>query len=692
MKKSVVTLVALLSLSLGVLSGCSGSGKIKDLSYDEWQKEEGVICPAIPELQKKKKKDFIFGMDISSIIEVENAMGVPEGKATFFDFDGNPVDIFEFLADCGVNYVRIRLWNNPYDEEGNSFGGGGNDLETDIKIAQRAVAAGMKVCLDFHYSDFWADPDKQTGPLEWSGSSTTEARNHVKEYTYDVLMAFYEAGCLPSMVQCGNEVNNGIMVTSPGRYNSVGLSGGSSWCMMDGIATVRQVEKEVGEEILTVAHFAQGATYASISGGVDTLIENGCDDFDIIGLSYYSYWHGSMDNFNDCLERLEKNYPQYDVCVMEYSYGYTDDYSGNSSNIYSTAMEEAGGYKTSVQGQTSYIHDVNAAVAGISTGIGTFYWEPAWMPVEGTSWASSAAGPYLEAQGQDSSGLDVVTWANQALFGYDYHPLDSLKAFRLMKGEYSYKETQFTYDTTIEANVDISVDDIAGALPSDVKVLTELDRWINAPITWDKDDVARIKSGGSGFYTISGTAELDGETFEVIGDITAYKDYLKNGGFEDTDSITDLTDSDQVANWDISVISGTSTWRVENKNPHSGGHNYNVWSAGAFENELTQDIYGVEPGDYFFQCYARSAGATGSGDYPDCTLFARGLENQVTVASTAVLWGKDYSTWELTTLYFTVTETCDLQVGVHSKGTAECWAHFDDFALGEVVVDDTSNV
>ena len=100
-------------------------------------------------------EDFIFGMDISSVL-AEEASGVK-----YYDFDGRETDLFRLLADNGINMIRVRIWNNPYDDNGNGFGGGNCDIRTAVEIGKRATACGMKLLADFHYSDFWADPSKQ---------------------------------------------------------------------------------------------------------------------------------------------------------------------------------------------------------------------------------------------------------------------------------------------------------------------------------------------------------------------------------------------------------------------------------------------------------------------------------------------------------------------------------------------------
>ncbi len=674
MKKHLFSTIAVTALAITCLTGCgvvssssdgtsseggSTGGSSSDPStssvvdnYD--YSNEGVVVQQIDGLSD----DYIMGVDLSSIIEVENAGGV------FYNEEGEQEDIFTVLADSGVNYIRIRLWNDPYDEDGNSFGGGGNDIETDLKIAKRAVDAGMKVCLDFHYSDFWADPDKQTMPREWEDqvSSYSGVSQIVYDYTYDVLTQFKDAGCLPSMVQTGNEINNGFIWDwgKAATWRNIYLS------------YAMQAVKAVDENIKTVIHLANGATYSSISSFI-TQLDNGNVDFDVIGLSYYSYWHGSMSQFQSCVEQLNANF-DHEICVMEYSYGYGDNSNDYTSNIFSSSMEETGGYKATVQGQASYIHDVNEVIASVDKGIGSFYWEPAWLPLAGTSWATEYAHDYLVEQG-DGGGEGTCSWANQALFDFDGNPLDSLKAFRLMRDSGTAEEEILEIESNISASVNLSkvaIEDIIDNLPTTTTALTDWDRWVDVDITYNEEDLAQID--GEGTYTIHGTATKGSASADITATITCYYDFLENGGFEDDGVTSDVKDFSQITGWDMDGTSGS--YRVESKNARSGSANLNIWCSSAFENELSQQTT-VPAGTYEFAGWTRS-----SSPMPESTLYASAGDTDL--ATAVMSFGASWSDWVQTSITFTVTETTDITVGVRSTGEAEAWAHFDDFTLAEV--------
>ncbi len=643
------TATALCIFSATVLSGCGNStASVTEGVTTTDYTGSTITVSGIEGLTS----DYFMGVDISSILEVEAAGGV------FYDTDGTEKDIFEILAAHGINTVRIRLWNDPYDEDGNSFGGGGNDLETDLEIARRATAAGLNICLDFHYSDFWADPSKQTAPRAWADLSAEEMRQVVYDYTYEVLEAFAAEGCLPVMVQTGNEVNNGLLYPngSTATYEAIYL------------ASAMKAVKDMDENILTVVHLANGASYSTISGIVDQL-ETLDVSFDVIGLSYYSYWHGSIDDFTDCVTKLDANY-DYKICVMEYSYGYTDDSNEYTANQISSADAESGGYSVSVQGQASYIHDVNEVIASVESGIGTFYWEPAWLPLEGTSWATTYAHSYLEEQG-DAGGEGTVSWANQALFDFDGYALDSLYAFDMLWSNNVAEEEIISINVDLACDVDISNTD-GLALPASTTAFTTLDRWTSLAITWNEEELAAITSSGT--YTVTGTIFCGGQEYEVTAEVNAYHDYLKNGSFDDTEITSDVSDFSNIPNWSMTGTEGS--YRVESKNSRTGAANLNIWYGSDYSNELSQTIANMEAGTYTLSVYARSAMENYA--YPSCYLY---VEVDGVTYTEEITWGSSWDEWVQTSVTFEVDATTDITVGITSTGAAGTWAHFEDFAL-----------
>ena len=219
-------------LALGMLSGCGGTAETGDGSTAENQptaensgaedteapggqaKEQGEYVPELPSASEEAdifvepvsglSDDFIMGMDFFSVIAEE------ESGVVYYDEDGNEADLFQVLADAGVNYIRVRVWNDPYDAEGNGYGGGNNDVEKAVQIGSRAAKYGMKLLVDFHYSDFWADPAKQMAPKGWEGYTPAEKQDALYEYTKESLQAIIDGGADVGIVQIGNEINNGL--------------------------------------------------------------------------------------------------------------------------------------------------------------------------------------------------------------------------------------------------------------------------------------------------------------------------------------------------------------------------------------------------------------------------------------------------------------------------------------------------
>ena len=195
-------LSALVGISLGItmLAGCgekkenSNSGSAFTVTLPIGPENSPVYVEAVEGIAD----DFIRGMDASSVLVEENS-GVK-----YYNFDGEEQDVFQTFAEAGVNYIRLRVWNDPYDENGRGYGGGNNDVSTAIELGKRASRYGMKVCIDFHYSDFWADPKRQHTPKAWENMTLEEKSDALYQFTYDSLKELIESGVDVGMVQIGN--------------------------------------------------------------------------------------------------------------------------------------------------------------------------------------------------------------------------------------------------------------------------------------------------------------------------------------------------------------------------------------------------------------------------------------------------------------------------------------------------------
>ncbi|WP_420813859.1 glycosyl hydrolase 53 family protein, partial [Phytoactinopolyspora endophytica] len=334
-------------------------------------------------------EDFVHGVDVSLVLSLE------ESGVTFYDPSGEQADLFAVLADAGVTDIRIRVWNDPWDADGNGYGGGNVDVSRAVEIGERATAHGMRVLVDFHYSDFWADPSKQQAPKAWAGMTVDEKVDAVGAFTTDALEAFRDAGVDVRMVQVGNETNNAVAGVSAWPDRARMFSAGS--------AAVR----EVFPDALVALHFTNPETAGRYAGYAAELDRHGVD-YDVFASSYYAFWHGSLDNLTSVLTHVAETYDKQ-VIVAETSWVHTLSDGDGTGNIISTDPGLSR-YPVSVQGQANALRNVIAAVHDVGeAGIGVYYWEPAWLPVgppdqlernrllweaHGSGWATSYAAEY----------------------------------------------------------------------------------------------------------------------------------------------------------------------------------------------------------------------------------------------------------------------------------------------------------
>ena len=386
---------------------------------------------------------FARGVDISEVIALENS-----GVAYKY-LDGTTGDIFDILAGAGVNYVRIRIWNNPYDSSSpyKGYGAGNCDLWNAKVLGKRATDAGMKVYIDFHYSDFWADPAKQFAPKAWRNYSLAYKKDAVYNFTYDSLCELLDYGVNVGMVQIGNETN-GSMCGIGGLYDGTwNLSTGVGALMQQGCYAVDDVNSAYGKSMLKVLHFTDlltnGEWYAQCA------YEQGID-YDVFATSFYPMWHGSTSEMASTLLRIAKTYNKK-VLVAETGYPYTynnGDSEGN--NIGSSSDMVHSNYSVSVSGQAQALRDVFAAVASVNSsmsgyGLGAFYWAPEWIGVSsstsgtyGTGWASSSSGNYEKLFSSSVTYYSTTdrgsSWDNIALFDSNGQAMKSLYVFNDIRG------------------------------------------------------------------------------------------------------------------------------------------------------------------------------------------------------------------------------------------------------------------
>ena len=360
----------------------------------------------------------MIGADLSSLLEVE-ARG-----AKFYD-GGRRDDPMAILKRYGVNTVRLRLWNDPYNADGVSYGAGGCDLDCVIALAKRARALGLDWLLDFHYSDFWADPGKQTVPKAWRGLDEDGLAAAVGDFTAQTLAALDEAGVPPQMVAVGNELSKGLLWP----VGKVPNWGAIAHIVSEGVKAVQAYDPAVPVMI----HLDNGGNNELYRTWFDNYFANGGADFEVIGLSYYPFWHGTMADLKANMADIAGRYGK-ELIVAETSMGFTmEDYqryerlpAGERKGMATRPdLAEKIEHPMTPEGQRAFLRDLIDLIRDNPKGAGYIWWEPCWIPIHGSQWATAEGRAYV---GEPGTGGNE--WANQALFDYDGNALPALEELK----------------------------------------------------------------------------------------------------------------------------------------------------------------------------------------------------------------------------------------------------------------------
>ncbi|MDY0828658.1 glycosyl hydrolase 53 family protein [Microbacterium sp. BG28] len=601
----------------------------------------GITVPRVDDLSP----DFINGVDVSSVVALEDS-GV-----VFRDPAGQPADLFDVLAGAGVTDVRVRVWNDPFDAAGNGYGGGTVDVERAIEIGERATDAGLRVLVDFHYSDFWADPAKQKAPKAWAALNVAQKAAATRTFTTEALTAFEVAGVDVRMVQIGNETTSGV----------AGVSGWDDMAQIfsAGSAAVR----EVLPDALVALHFTnpeRPGSYADIAKQLDDRDV----DYDVFASSYYPFWHGTLQNLTNVLTQVADTYDK-DVIVAETSWAYTlADGDGHMNVI--DLPGEATTYPVSVQGQALAVRDVIQAVSDVGTaGLGVYYWEPAWLPVgppeaaaqnaalwerDGSGWAASYAGEY------DSNDAGVhfggSAWDNQALFAHDGTPLESLNVF-------SYARTGAVAPRAVTGITSPELTAPEGAmipLPATVTVSYNDLTTEEQTVTWTP---GLEWVSGPGTYVLHGTTPAGLSTRASVTVTSA--NLLANPGFED----------DDISMW---RTAGTGLTVGAWDDPRTGSRSAHFYAADRFSFTLEQSAGPVPAGTY------RATGALqGGGQLSDTVRLA--VSSGAQEASVPFVLGgwRNWSTPATDTI--TVADGATITVQVAGDLAPGSWGTIDDLQL-----------
>lgn len=399
----------------------------KEPSLPEEVLETIVINPIDAELSDA----FIRGADVSMISVIEE-------NSYFKTEEGARKDVLEILKSYGVNWIRLRLWNESDGTNGDC------NIERMKKVARRAKKLGMKFLLDFHYSDTWADPVSQDLPAAWKEMSYEEVKVAMYDFTKKSITTFIKYDATPDMVQIGNEIPSGMMFPH-GQRSTTNGNAQLGELLNIGSDAVRDAFEENGKnrtDVKIMLHLDRGGygdlytsffdQYCTHNGESPTFCEV---DFDVIGLSYYPIYnsHKTLADLGNNMNNISQRYNK-EVCIAEVSYGWTTGYNDDESNIFWTDDEEIAatvlldsdnqvydgievatrenGTKyipATVQNQANVIRAVAEKVAQVpnNKGLGFFYWEPCWI-------ATSSV---------------PSSWENQAMFDFNGNALPSLKVF-----------------------------------------------------------------------------------------------------------------------------------------------------------------------------------------------------------------------------------------------------------------------
>ncbi len=641
LKKTVIALASLL------VTSCGSKNNYKPLE----NVESSLYIKEVSNL----KDDFIKGMDVSQVISLENS-GVK-----YYNFDGEEEDVIKILADYGFNYIRVRVWNNPFDSKGNGYGGGNCTIDTALELGKRATKYNMKLLVDFHYSDFWADPGKQYVPIAWNDMDIDSKAQALYDYTFDSLTKLKNAGVDVGMVQIGNEINNGIAGEDRWFNRASLLEQGS------------KATRKVFPNAKIALHFANpenSDNYKSIASKLNYYEI----DYDVFASSYYPYWHGTLENLESTLNYISSTYDK-DVMVAETSYAFTLEDSDFSSNTIGEGSSVEKPQPYTIQGQSNQIVDVIQSVANMDRGIGVFYWEGCWISVGtesweknhelwekyGSGWASSYSAIYDPQDAGKWYGGSAVD--NQAFFDATGHPLESLKTWALLKkGNKVELKADAIEDTNLVFDLNSEI-----TLPSKVNAVMNDGSKKEVDVVWENVDYETMKNNGVNKYTIKGKAAGMDATCYVS--MVEYN-FLTNYSFEEGET-----------GWVFNDLSGKNEeLYVKEKATDSltGTKHAHFWSsaANAIEFSIEQNVKDLATGKYKFGISTMGGDCTDQEIY----LYVKINNEIVTKKSLSIT---SYGSWDSQMSdEFNYESGNDLVVGIYVKvDNAGGWGSIDDALL-----------
>lgn len=383
----------------------------------------------------------IRGIDISSYTALKKA-GVK-----YYDNEGKEASLLKVLSDNGVNYIRIRIWNDPYNEKGETYGGVSNDVKAGLEIAKEAAKYNIKVLLGFHYSDFWADPAVQLLPKDWKKDKDNQEKMclNVYEFTKETLEQFKDAGADIGMVQVGNEISQGMMGIMHKTKANVWQEEEKSTIIDSYLSAGARAVRECTPDALVAIHL-DNLNLGMYKDAMNAW-ERDNVDYDVLGASSYAFWAGKnmLENVRKAGEYVASRGKLFAVLETSWLNSQKDaDGTVNMANNTNGAV-----YKVGPQGQADMLSDLYNAILSNDNGLGAFYWEGAWIPVRagwvnwkynkemanefGTGWAAENAEGYYPTSKlyyNENPVWGGNSWDNQTLFDDKGYPLDSLRFYR----------------------------------------------------------------------------------------------------------------------------------------------------------------------------------------------------------------------------------------------------------------------
>lgn len=629
----------------------------------------------VKKTDKELSSDFIMGMDISSMIsELESGV-------VYRDYEGNKLetldDICKFLANQGINHIRIRVWNNPYDTNGNGYGGGNNDVAKAKQFADACRNAGIKMLVDFHCSDLWTDPGKQYVPKAWKG--------YPVEQKAEALTAFLEASLntidptkdVVDMVQVGNETISGF----------IGETDVANMCTL--FEAGSKGVKAYNNEVKVVIHLTNPEK-ANMTRWAKRLDENKVD-YDILATSYYPYWHGTLDNLKTQLETVKNTYGK-DVMVAETSYAYTLEDSDGHSNTVRVGNNDTADNATepfTEQGQTTAIRNLINTVNNAG-GLGVYYWEPAWLTVGdttgltgeaydkqvaankekwekyGSGWASSYASEFDAKDAGVWFGGSAVD--NEAMFYPDGTASPSLHVWNYVK------TGAVSNEVSVEGmGADLTQEVLANStfeLPKTLDVMYS-DETKAEEITWNETDVKKIDTTKAGTYQVAGTVTFSKEITRGT-----YKG-KKNAEVTLTLKVkqANLITNEAAVEFDdgsVFTIDGTMFKNIPStENPKSGKHSMSWYSAAEATGSVTyNEAITLAKGSYTFEAYAEGKDAS-------VIMQVLNAENDSVLSSGDATEVTGWNEWKTPKVTFTLDKETSVKFRIAVENKAAGWGSVD---------------